>query len=82
MLSERLQILISAEQRKRWEAEAARRGTSVAGLIREAVDRDLGVLEGERGEAVDAIRAMTGRFLPPGELDRLIEEERARAGQP
>ena len=81
MLSERLQILVSPEQRKRWEAEAKRRGTSVAGLIRDAVDRDVGSLDrGDRAHAVDAIRAMRGRFLPPDELDRLVEEERARTG--
>ena len=81
MFSERLQILVSPEQRKRWDAEAKRRGTSVAGLIRAAVDRDVSSLDrGDRASAVDRIRAMRGRFLPPDELDRLVEEERARAG--
>ncbi len=80
MYSERLQILVTPEQRKQWELEAKRRGTSVAGLIRESVDRDLGSPDGGgRASAVDAIRAMRGRFLPPDELDRLVEEERARA---
>jgi hypothetical protein len=79
MFSERLQILVSSEQRKRWEVEAKRRGTSVAGLIRDAVDRDVGSLDrGDRAHAVDSIGAMRGRFLPPDELDRLVEEERAR----
>jgi hypothetical protein len=81
MYSERLQILVSPEQRKRWELEARRRGTSVAGLIRDAVDRDMGSLDREdRASAVEAIRAMRGRFLPPDELDHVVEEERARAG--
>jgi hypothetical protein len=81
MYSERLQILVTPEQHKRWELEAKRRGTSVAGLIRDAVDRDMGSLDREdRAIAVDAIRAMRGRFLSPNELDRLVEEERARAG--
>jgi len=80
MYSERLQILVTPEQRRRWELEAKRRGTSVAGLIRDSVDRDLGSPDGEgRASAVEAIRAMRGRFLPPDELDRLVEEERARA---
>ena len=80
MYSERLQILVTPEQRKQWELEAKRRGTSVAGLIRDSVDRDLGSPDGGgRASAVDAIRAMRGRFLPPDELDRLVEEERARA---
>ena len=80
MYSERLQILVTPEQRKRWELEARRRGTSVAGLIRDSVDREMGSLDGgDRASAVDAIRAMRGRFLPPDELDRLVEEERTRA---
>lgn len=82
MFSERLQILISPKQRKRWENEAKRRGTSVAGLIREAVDRDLGSLEhGDRPQAFEAIRSLHGRFLPPDQLEDLVEEERARAGR-
>jgi len=81
MFSERLQILVSPEQRKRWDAEAKRRGLSVAGLIRAAVDRDVSSLDpGGRASAVDQIRAMRGRFLAPDELDRLVEEERARTG--
>lgn len=80
MYSERLQILVTPEQRRRWEIEAKRRRTSVAGLIRDSVDREMGSLDrGDRASAVDAIRAMHGRFLPPDELDRLVQEERARA---
>ena len=80
MFSERLQILVRPDQRKRWEAEAKRRGTSVAGLIRVAVDREVGSLDpGERAQAVDSIRALHGRFLPPDELEHLVEEERARS---
>ena len=83
MFSERLQILISPDQRKRWDAEAKRRGTSVAGLIREAVDRHLGSLDrADRVQAVEAIRTMDGRFLPVDEIDRVVEEERARATRP
>jgi hypothetical protein len=83
MFSERLQILVSPAQRKRWEAEAKRRGTSLAGLIREAVDRHLGSANrSDRVEALAGIRAMRGRFLSPSELDRLVEEERAKAADP
>src|ERR1700736_293743 len=42
MLNERLQILIRPDQRRRLEAEARRRGTSVAALVREAVDSRFG----------------------------------------
>jgi hypothetical protein len=77
MFSERLQILVSPEQRRRLETEAGRRGTSVAALIREAVDLHIGpVARGERDRALGAIRAMHGRFLPPEELERLVERER------
>ena len=80
MYSERLQILVTPEQRKRWNLEARRQGTSVAGLIRDSVDRGLGSPDGvDRASAVDAIRAMRGRFLSPDELDRLVEQERTRA---
>ena len=83
MFSERLQILITPDQRKRWDAEAKRRGTSVAGLIREAVDRHVGSLDRvDRVQAVEAIRTMDGRFLPVDEMDRVVEEERARATRP
>lgn len=79
MFSERLQILLSPDQRRRWEAEAKRRGVSVASLIRDAVDRDLGSVDRPaRIDAVDAIRAMQGRFLTIDEMDRVVEEERAR----
>jgi hypothetical protein len=38
MLSQRLQVLLDAEQRSRLEQEAEARGTSVAALVREAID--------------------------------------------
>ncbi len=38
MMKERLQVLIDSEQRERLEREAAQRGTSVASLVREAID--------------------------------------------
>ncbi len=80
MFTERLQILVSPEQRKRLEAEAGRRGTSVAALIREAVDERLGATPtDQRLRAVEGIGAMGGRFLSPGELERLVEEERTGA---
>ena len=77
MLRERLQILVSTEQRRRLETEAKRRGTSVASLIREAVDAQFGaVTPADRLQALHAIEEMRGRFLPPDELDRLAEGER------
>ena len=80
MFTERLQILVSPEQRKRLESEAGRRGTSVAALIREAVDEHLGATpQDQRVRAVEGIGAMRGRFLSSGELERLVEEERTGA---
>lgn len=76
MLTERLQILVDPEQRRRLDAEAGRRGTSVASLIREAVDSYLGRIPADdRRGALEAIRAMEGRFLAPAELDRIAEEQ-------
>jgi hypothetical protein len=77
MLRERLQILVSTEQRRRLEAEAKRRGTSVASLIREAVDVQFGaVTSADRLQALREIGEMRGRFLSPEDLDRLVEAER------
>jgi len=77
MFSERLQILISPDQRRRLEAEAARRGMSVGALIREAVDVHLGpVARRARTDAMDGIRSLHGRFLTPAELEALVRQER------
>jgi len=77
MLKERLQILVSTDQRRRLEQEARRRGTSVAGVIRDAVDAQLGGAKPEdRRAAVDRIRALRGQSLSPEEINRIVEEER------
>jgi hypothetical protein len=78
MLKERMQILISTDQRRRLEREAQRRGTSVASVIRDAVDAQLGgVTVEDKRAALDEIRAMRGaRFLTPEEINRIVEEER------
>jgi predicted DNA-binding protein len=83
MLTERLQILLAPEQRRRLDAEASRRGTSVAAVIREAIDAHLGVVTREqRLEAVEAIRRADAiPFVPPEELNRIAEEEH-EAGWP
>jgi hypothetical protein len=77
MLNQRLQILVSSEQRGRLEREARRRGTSVASVIREAVDAQLGgVTADERRAALDEIRGMHAPSLTPDEINRIVEEER------
>lgn len=78
MYSERLQILISKEQRRRLEAEARRRNSSVASVIREAVDVELGAgSREERLRAVGRIAEIKGASaLPPEELKRAIDDAR------
>ncbi|MBA2643688.1 MAG: antitoxin [Actinobacteria bacterium] len=83
MLSERLQILISPEQRRRLDAEALRRGEPVAALVREAIDASLArPTPAERREAFEAIAAMKGRYLTPEEIEAVIDEERDRIVAP
>ena len=80
MLNERLQILVSSEQRRVLEDAARERGSSVASLVREAIDaRFGGVSTDERIRAVESIAALSGRFLPLEELEDVIGEERLRA---
>lgn len=55
MLKERLQVLIEREQRERLEREAALRGTSVATLVREAIDLTFPPALPRRRSAADAI---------------------------
>lgn len=83
MLKERLQILVTAEQRRRLEEEAKRRGSSVAKLVRDAIDERYGTTTAEdRLRAVEGIAALKGRFLTPEEIEQVIDEERdAAAGQ-
>src|SRR5258708_857680 len=77
MLTERLQILIRPDQRKRLEAEARKRKTSVAAVVREAVDlRFNAVTPEDRRRALDELRQMHAQFVSPEELNRMVEEER------
>ena len=80
MLTERLQVLISPAQRRRLEAEAQRRGSSVATLVREAIDERFGkITQEDRRRAVEEIAAMNGRYLTVDEMERIIDEEREAA---
>jgi hypothetical protein len=76
MYSERLQILVSKEQRRRLEEAARMRKASVASVIRDAVDAELG--RGSRQDrlgAVAAIAAMRGvPDIAPEELGLAIAE--------
>jgi len=78
MFNERLQLLISPEQRRRLEMEAERRNASVASLIREAIDVHLGPIDrSTRMRAVEELRAMEGGpFLTPEEINQAVAAER------
>ena len=79
MLKERLQVLISAEQRLRLEEEARRAGMSVGALVREAIDARFGAPSlADRRRAFAAVTAMHGRYLSPEELEALGDDERDR----
>lgn len=81
MITERVQILLTRQQRRRLENEAQRQARSVASLVREAIDARFGTFSREeRLAAVDAIGAMTGgRYLTPEQINRAVEEEREAA---
>jgi predicted DNA-binding protein len=78
MITERVQILLTPQQRRRLEDEARRQARSVASLVREAIDARFGTMSRqERLAAVEAIAAMSGgRYLTPEEINRAVEEER------
>lgn len=84
MYSERLQILVSPEQRRRLEAEARRQGVSMSAVVRDVIDKQYGVVtREERIRAFEGIQAMQGgKFIAPEELDRIVEEERERLSNP
>jgi hypothetical protein len=77
MLTKRLQVLVTPQQRRRLATEAQRRGSSVGELVREAIDSIVGGISAEaRQRAVEEIARMEPRkFVAPDELDRLIESE-------
>lgn len=79
MYSERLQILVSKEQRRRLEREARRRNSSVASVIRDAVEAELGAISREdRMQAFEAIAGIGGAaYLSPAELEQEIERGHA-----
>jgi hypothetical protein len=78
MYTERLQILVSKDQRRRLEREAKRRNSSVASVIRDAVDAELGRRSRQdKLEAVEAIRRMPKMpEMSVEDLLRLIKEAR------
>lgn len=66
MFNERMQILLSPEQRRRLEAESARRHTSVAALVGEAIDaRFEPVDRAQRRAAYEELARMAARSSAP-----------------
>jgi hypothetical protein len=81
MLNERLQVLIAREQRERLEREAARRGASVAALVREAIDLTFPPTLSRRRDAADVLLAADPMPVPdPAELRDELDELRGRRG--
>ncbi|MBI3979563.1 MAG: antitoxin [Chloroflexi bacterium] len=80
MLDHRLQILLDAERYQKVAREAARRGTSIAAVIREAIDR-LPAEGDSRHVAIAAILAAEPMPVPadPAELRRELDVARDRA---
>lgn len=78
MLNVRLQVLIDEGRATRLDAEAARRGVSVATLVREGIDHVLpdGPTRGEREAALARVLAAPPIEVPddPGDLRREIDE--------
>jgi Ribbon-helix-helix protein, copG family len=78
MLTERLQILVSPQQKRRLEAEAKTRGESVGELVREAIDERYGNVptRAERMAAVERMRSGPKiPYISPEEINRAHEEE-------
>ncbi|HYN31840.1 MAG TPA: hypothetical protein VES40_04385, partial [Ilumatobacteraceae bacterium] len=72
VLDERHQVLITREQSERLEHEAARRGTSVATLVREAIDLTFPPTLPRRRNAAGAI--LDAEPMPAPDLDELRRE--------
>ena len=76
MLTHRLQILIDDERYERVRALARQRGTSVATVIREALDRGLPATQQRRAAA--ARRILDAAPMEAGDLLAELDELRGR----
>lgn len=79
MKTRRVQVLMEEERYARLEAAAARRGVSVAELIREGVDMVAPDVRSERRAALDhllSLPPMAGRMPDPDELHEELEQLR------
>jgi hypothetical protein len=79
MLDHRLQILLDDERHQRLLALAEDRGTSVAAVVREAIDRGLPARDGHRRAAAQRLLDAPGMPVPdPAGLRDELDALRAR----
>jgi hypothetical protein len=80
MLGRRLQILLDEERYGNLAREAKRRGTSIAYLVREAIDARFGADTRRRSRALRAFLDADDVEVPadPLSLKRQLADERAR----
>jgi hypothetical protein len=76
MLTHRLQLLLDDERYERVHALARQRGTSVAAVIREALDRGLPATQRRRSAA--ARRILAAEPMDISDLPAELEELRSR----
>lgn len=75
MYSERLQVLLSTEQRRLLDEESRRTGLSAAALIRDAIEARYGAAGApERRAAVARMRQRTAPAPQPAELRDMLAE--------
>ena len=72
MLNRRLQVLLDEKRYRRLEAAARRRRVSVATVVREAIDRDLGSPMLDRGSA--GRRFLAAPPMEVGSVEDLLAE--------
>jgi len=77
-MSHRLQILIDEDRYQRVAAIAAQRRTSVASVIREAIDRGLGDPDASRGAAIRDILDAAPMDVPADVAELVSELEGVR----
>lgn len=78
MFTERLQILVDRDRRRRLEDEAAARGTSVGALVREAIDLAFPSTQAQRAAAAAAVLEAPAMPVPDTVADLRVELDGAR----
>ena len=81
MLSRRLQILLDEERYERLSRRSTERGSSVATLVREAIDLAYPAVDPRKAAAAEEILSADPMPVPDAEeLRRELDEIRARRG--